>query len=1512
MSNGGDPLAVLGPPPQEQQAPTGGPLAVLGESTDPLSVLGAPPIVPLRTRFPVETAMEDERLGVGGIIKAVPGFLFSVAKEIGIDLKNAMLLSLGGFDALGRELSEQVSRVPGPVGGAARLASGISRSIEEALGAQEQTDPTMPIRTRDFTETRADFLSRRASEGDVQAKEIMDSSVRGTALMASFLPAMWFSRAFPRGSAGIRVMGRAGAFMIGEGLAGATFGGIRPLHEDESRLAAVGLDAALFTMFGVGLRSLGVGYTRYVKALPRARRIAVLRRMSEIAEEQAGAIRASGENPALLHPLEKQAVQVRSLREAVQQLEPNPVDIESKILAAAHRQIEVTPRFDDVINLEGLIGPAPREVKFPDAFIIEKTPEFVSPPRIEPVPAPRGLVRAADVLTKDLQEIERRVVVREAEAAVRGGVPEQIAASEVARAAEGEAQLAAVQKAAGIVEPPVVTEGLVEGMRRAGIERFRRIRADIDRVRTGETGAPAVEAAIAASEALSVPQREHLRRILKQATQQAAIVTGRARLITPATRAVDDVIESALEPRAVTLPMPAPRGLQPTITGERVTGAPGSIEELALARDAIDDAVARLDPVAVMSQSTQREVLAFRQLAKDPATLKTRPSQRVADAIDRALDKETPLAEQGLAMELFGSGPREIDLAARLPRAERDKVRRVLNRALKREKGEAGGDLELSPYETINATWIEDVAAPQGLTGPKLTAWQMAAHMTDEQLGRWAKLMDERGAASQAVLARLSLAGVGGFFEVAARADELPIIGTVGPGERKAMHTVGRFLMFAAGASTFAGWMRNRQVVRRVLLAHNPTLAFTGSTKEAFQLYWEMMTSGKGTAKTQERMLRSIFADERSRRSAMFVLDEGAIAPEYAFLSAKQQVEAAEMHQYNLWLGRRLQDLGVIERHREDYVRHLLPPETFARWRQNPQAALPTGGAFTRRRRFASLRELEAWAQRENLAGPIMDPSVVQALHIREAHRAIGNVMLRKDLERLGLVWKPVEGEVVPVGMREVKGMRGKVAPDEVATAIENISAPRASEQEWINGLDTIKGWWMRSIMLWIWEHGLNALRSVPGLTLNPVAGARGLSRAHKAVMNADPVFIEGIRHGGNPFGRPDFGARTAKTFEGVMSKLGEHAPTIVRLQKAGAHLVHLQDRGLWDHTIPTIWMFAYSTEMKRWSDVAVRKLVKGSNKYLPGSPEYRDAARRAAQFANNVVGKLPTEMQNPAVARAMRLTLFSPQWSLTRISLTAHAGGELGDVVAGKLPMHDAMYLRFKTRQLLALVGVTWAGSRLISGKDPEFNPNTNKFYMQTGLKTDTGRKLGVDLAGWWQDDIKFFNVPDQFLLARLNPSFRVVGETIEGRDFTGRRMTGMQRVENLIRSFGPPGETLELLARLQAGGMRPAEAVQRISNVLATGNVSSLPRPLDVAISRYAKRLLQRVGIPANDSNVFDLSRLIRSNYLMGRDLLDDNVMRFVAYRRRSTKIRQPLDWFFHETKEAIGDLIQESREP
>jgi len=724
------------------------------------------------------------------------------------------------------------------------------------------------------------------------------------------------------------------------------------------------------------------------------------------------------------------------------------------------------------------------------------------------------------------------------------------------------------------------------------------------------------------------------------------------------------------------------------------------------------------------------------------------------------------------------------------------------------------------------------------------------------------------------------------------------------PAEKTGLRAIGTFMIIAAAHPRLAEYFTNQKYVRRFLLQYNPAMVLSAKDAEPFLEYRRAMIQSRTESIIKLRdVIRKIVPNSDLHRAFVYAAEEGQSAPEWNLLSPDQQRAAEVLRQLELRRGILLKQEGVLDDYRENYVRHLLPPTSFQRWKTHGFRVLPTGGTFTKPRRIDTLRELEAWAKKEGVDGPVMDPAAVYSVHNMEADRALRVVRLHRELERVGNILDHDPSKPIPDKWRplSILGMSGKIAPEEVATALENIASPRASSSEIANSLDTIKGYWMRSIMLWPWEHGFNVLRSLPTIVSNP----SGFADVWRAVQRRDSGMVESASHGLDLFNRPDYGIRSHDGWQRLLSH--------VNLPSAGAAIdrkFEMMDRWLWEQVVPSLQYFAYSTRMADWAE-------RTKGRFLPSSAEYKAAARTAAEFGNTVSGRVPQELTNPGLARMMRFAMFSPQWTMTRMALIAHAAGDLSSVIAGEMNIRDAAYLQFKMRQLAWGTAITWLGSKLLSGKDPKFNPNSAKFYMDTDMKNSNGQSIGLDVIGWWETDLQVFNHPFNFMFNRLNPVLKLAGETIQGRDYLGRSMTTGQTIGNIISSFGvrlaAPAAGLGIVAREFRGPpVTGGEALQMASRASGAFNVSTLPRPIDAALGKYAKRLLVKQGIPASSDNIFQLGRLLRQNLLSGKELVDDQVINFLAYYRRAENRAHPIGAAISKglPGEEFQGLWQESR--
>lgn len=899
---------------------------------------------------------------------------------------------------------------------------------------------------------------------------------------------------------------------------------------------------------------------------------------------------------------------------------------------------------------------------------------------------------------------------------------------------------------------------------------------------------------------------------------------------------------------------------------------------------ATDHAVAATDPIKVSSPAVKQNKSVLDRAMIEPHPI-PKPGKKLselkAEMLNAALRREGSASQAGVTLELTNPTPAEIELERNVPpyvrkalRKEMEEGKSVLAQSLKRDRA----PIETSQGEEIDAPWHEDpVKSP--MNPKEKNGFEMGVQLDDQALNSLRDQVIQASKRAGFIQARLMIGIAGSGIEAIGFADD-----NFTPAEKTGLRALGAFMMLAAFGGPIAERLEKTQFVRNFLLRYNPAHVMSSpQAKELFRQYTDAMSKSRSDATQLRDGIAEVFKNKESWAPAMYAAEEGPSAPEWHMLTPKQQQVALTLQQMELRRGLLLKQEGVLDEYRENYVRHLLPPESFNRWQQTGFRMMPTGGGFTQPRKIDTLRELEAWAKKEGVPGPVMNPSAVYAFHSQEADHALGVVRLQKALESKGIVVDFKGSTPIPDGWRAigVLGKTGKIAPEAVAAALENIAEPRASSLSIVNNLDTIKGYWMRSIMFWPWEHGLNVLRSLPAIANNPLA----FSDAWKAIRDRDPGMVEAAKHGLDLFSRPDYGVRAHDGWQRLTS--------LVKLPSVGARVDRIQehmDRWLWEQTVPSLQYFAYSSRMSNWAEQT-------GGKFLPGSAEYKVAARQAADFGNTVAGRIPQELTNPKLARLMRFALFSPQWTMTRIQLTASAAGDLAAIADGTLDPRHSSYLPFKLRQLAWGVAITAIGSELMSGKAPAFNPNNSKFYMNTGMRNSKGQEIGVDLIGWWETDLQVFNHPWNFIANRLNPALRVAQETIQGRDYQGREMTTGQKIGNIASSLGAGfisliGAPLGLAARAANGPpLTGSDLVQAGFRASGVGATSTLPRAIDLATAKMSKKLLVRQGIPATDDNIFRLSILLKQNLNSGRNLIDGRVIDFLSYYKRSEMLRNPI---------------------
>lgn len=1377
------------------------------------------------------------------------------------------------------------------------------------------------------------------------------------------LPSLFLGRGGET-AAGI-LLGKWGSFWSGEMLGGSIYGSMRPLAEDESRLHAVLGDAAAFAFLGTGSKLVGAmagrAIKRFIKKMPPAERDATLNAVSE-GTDKLNRDLAHGEVTLDQLPPEHAAVLEASvLQNAVKKVKPE-VDLEAVIAKEAASTEPIAETFDRdftasvekarakrVARLEARresarARRAARRAAEPAATAepeVQQTVPTMTVRALEeekPTPAQGWSLGAA----KPFEDIGERTSYQGAvypilqdgkevgyvDAAFDKSRPDELVVSWIGpnkKLGEPIGSLSVGYKNIRAFMSQVVKD-FPEARRIVGERGGRRakvagaglaeipvpehiigptVRGHSGRLFTDGTTHPeiianAVDKGIPASEFEGI-HAQHPGRGFRTNHQEFIARDEAAQLVGQADPLFSEDLHAA---RATPYQSPVVAGIQAeTIAQHAIEASPDAkpIVEAAVMDAAVDDAVARMNPIDMASEGVKESAETVTRLANHAAETPTDISSTIEKALIRGED--TGAAEREIVTALTDPRPAEV-AAEKASGTPHERVRRGKRRksTTDYQPGRSGMELKRKAKAPIEVTTGEQINAPDmepavndNLTVPKqMNGMEIASHLEDSELNKlsdtFLRIARDKGGF---ISARMLMFGTGGLMNTVAWADD-----NLEDWQKYSLWAVGSFMMLSALHPRLKEWAETNKFTRKIISLHSPTQLMTSTDAAEFQKLRQAIASSDLLAKSHEVAINKLFPDVDSQRALMYVIDEGTNAPELNLLTTSQQQAALSLNQMyarlSLWSRG---SMMVKSRFEESYVRYVLPAETYQRWRSHGYYVNAEG----KRARITALRELQAFAKREGLPEPLADAARLHAEHLKETYHAIAANNLGQALKEKGVITDIPAVATLPDGWRQItaRGFEKKMAPVEIAQAIENLSNPALSEKQWLNSLDAIKGVFMRTIMLFPWEHGLNGLRAMVVGASSP----RGFIRAMKAIRDLDPGLVEATRDGAlNLFDRPDFGPQAHQAWQSLLSKT-----KLPMLGSLGAKIdaqMYRWEKLLWDNWVPTAQYFLYSNRMLAWAE-------RTGGKFGKDTAEYRAAAQAAGEYANTVMGKLPGYLTDPALARGMRLLMFSPKWTTTRIGLIAHASGELSDMMEGKLNGRDPVYLKLKLRQVALTIGLTYGLSKLMSGEDPQFNPNTDKFYARTGMKNAKGQEMGLDLTGWWQQDLKMFNHPMNFIAGRLNPVLNVAAETITGRDYLGREMTPGQSIENIIGSFGPLAQIPEAIGRV-AGGlpMTSGEALKIGSGMAATGNVATLPTPADVAISRFAKKLLVQQGLVATSDNVFQLSKILRANILYGQDVVDGQVINYLAYQRRNEGMRSgigtAIDHLWQHARAVVGNLF------
>lgn len=730
------------------------------------------------------------------------------------------------------------------------------------------------------------------------------------------------------------------------------------------------------------------------------------------------------------------------------------------------------------------------------------------------------------------------------------------------------------------------------------------------------------------------------------------------------------------------------------------------------------------------------------------------------------------------------------------------------------------------------------------------------------------------------------------------------------PTDRSALRLIGgAFVLGGTGrylGSKFAASGFGRQVLESLNplgQVFDPTLRRAATGSLGFH------SMGAASRQVIKEALENVLprgASEETLHSAMIAIEQGDATPHLAMFNTEQQEVFRSLKQLHDWMGTFGQQVGFWDEYRDNYISLLFPKQQLQR--ESGLAVSAGTEGFLKESRHWTFEQATAWARRAGHAPPIADPRLVVPAHIESFFRAATRSQLADHLRRLGAL---IPSDIKPglagntqlldyaeKGWRRVEGVRtlpDHLAPTPIAALLEHVNGVGTPPGVIARAYDKAQGVLMRVIMWNAAIHGANVLRGAASLD----GGVAAYSQYWQMVSQADPVMLEAARSGAAVFGRSDLGPRLRSAMDAALTKAhGDAAPTINKLKQLVGPAVEWNDHVLWNRAVPALGLHAWGTQMLDWAE-------RTGGRYLVGSPEYAQAARSAAEFANKQMGLTEPLIRSAGFSSLLRRIFFAPNWMMSRISLMTNAYGQAADVLEGRINPLNAAYLQQRVRMLAVGAALTYAGSRALSGQDPEFNEKTQKFYMRTGqVNPQTGRELGIDLLGWWQDDTKAMNNPMSYLVGKLNPLISLAGDVFSGRDFAGRELSAPEQITNIINST-PIGSAVGAAGAAASGNQ--ADLLKNSARLLGAGGASALPRPMDATIGALAQRLLTEQNIPATDDRTRELALLLRGNILKGRPLISTEVMYLLANDRRQQGAGSAL-WM--EARNVVGKWASQAK--
>lgn len=768
-------------------------------------------------------------------------------------------------------------------------------------------------------------------------------------------------------------------------------------------------------------------------------------------------------------------------------------------------------------------------------------------------------------------------------------------------------------------------------------------------------------------------------------------------------------------------------------------------------------------------------------------------------------------------------------------------------------------------------------------------------------------------------IARPLLNAVGGFgiSTVGDQVDdEHPALGSL-------LHTVGRLMETSAILSVPGEFWARKNVLSRAVSSLDATVALTQpGTKEAAEQISNLLTYHSTQAEMLRRDLARVFPDEASQRALAYIggpnWNQNA---HWASLNPEQQQWATrivtELHRD---LAGVANAAGVMGAARDHYMplafNRKYYEESFGGNPANITPGLSQTGGWAKQRVFPDLTTAEQWVASKGLDPELVlnhnGPELV-VNHFRSVMRALDNKALTDAMQHLGYL-QPKEEIIggttqftpnIP-GWRDVNvpGWQDHRAPNAVATLLENAARGPIPTSGVMQAYDALSGLATRAVIYNRYIHGLNLVRA----NLFAGVGWDGYSAAQKALNQNDPAILEAAQHGVQVLKGPIV-PRAAEAIDQMLANGGHGDLTVKALQVARGFIAggdHVQD-------------MIGTTALAVWNKERA-KFVQAHPEIQPGSAAWDQNMNRIGRYANDVAGRVPNWFRSPAASKFMGRVFLAPQWLESRWNLMQKGlVGDPGQMLNGGLPASDALYGKFKLRQLAIAAAGTAALSYALSGQAPVFNPQTSKFYAKTGMTDDRGNDIGFDPWGWGQDELQLFGSqsplwPLAYLNRKTAPLVNIATELKYGRDFRGRELSTPEAVENAASNLGGIAQGLEYGAKTAlnaAQGTSPdlPGLVRGGAATAGLGGFATLQSDQQVALAAQAAKLLQQYGVPANGERVWNLTRLMLSDARRsgGRNGFGYLSGSYIANEQRQLQGNHPFSWLWNHLTSGFANLVQ-----